>query len=143
MSSLLDFMTPEHREKAIARGQKRLEKNQSASVSPEMFVIAEFGYYFGFEAILAVKRGYIEIMKDGELVQEPFELNEVLALIEAAKKVWYGKVVEQSHGNMIAGMAKFSANPGEAFNKNIKPLSDKADLNGGLPKPPANPTPIR
>lgn len=134
MASLLDFMTPEDKQKALERGAKRLAKNKNSAVSPELFVIAEFGYYFGFEGIMAIKRGYIETIKDGELVQEPFTLEEVLALIEAAKKVWYSKVIEQSHGNMIASAAKFSANSGETFNKNMKPFMDKADLNGGNQK---------
>lgn len=127
--SLLDLMSKEDREKAIARGHKRIQQNKGAKVSPAIYTVAEFGYYFGWEGVLAIKRGYIEKADSkGNLVKEPFTLDEVLVLLEAARKVWYSKVVEQSHGNMVSTMSGNSKNPGAVFNTNIKPLSDKADL---------------
>lgn len=128
--SLLDLMSPEDREKALARGRKRMERAKGSSISPEMYVIAEFGYYFGFEGILAIKRGYIEYTdSQGKVVKEPFTLDEVLALLEAAKKVWYSKVIDTAHGSMVASAAKFAKQPGEAFNNGMQPFRDKADLN--------------
>lgn len=132
MPSLLDLMSPEDKAKAIARGQKRLNKNRgnSASISPELYITAEFGYYFGWDAIVAIKRGYIEKVDDeGETVLEPFTLDEVMALLEAAKKVWYAKLVETAHGSLVAGSAKYAKKPGEAFNAGMKPFTDRADLN--------------
>lgn len=127
--SLLDLMSKEDKEKAIARGRKRMERSKGSSISPEMYVTAEFGYYFGFEGILAIKRGYIEsVGADGKIVHEPFTLEEVLALIEAAKKVWYSKVIDSAHGSMVASAAKFAKQPGEAFNNGMQPFRDKADL---------------
>lgn len=126
--SLLDLMTPEDREKAIARGKKRLEKNKNSSISPEIYVVAEFGYYFGFEGILAIKRGYIEKVENGEVIREPFTLDEVMVLIEAAKKVWYAKVIDQSHGTLVASAAKFASKPGDAFNSGMQPFMEKADI---------------
>lgn len=127
--SLLDLMSPEDKEKAIARGRKRLERSKGSAISPEMFITAEFGYYFGFEGIMAIKRGYIETMgSDGKVVREPFTLEEVLALLEAAKKVWYSKVIDTAHGTMVASSAKYSKQPGEAFKGGMKPFIDRADL---------------
>ena len=134
--SLLDLMSTEDKEKAIARGRKRLEKAKGSAISPEMYVIAEFGYYFGFEGILAIKRGYIEYTDaKGSVVKEPFTLDEVLALLEAAKKVWYSKVIDSAHGTMVASASKYAKQPGEAFKGGMQPYIDKADLNGGEPKP--------
>ena len=64
--SLLDLMSPEDKQKAIAKGKKRMErsKTQTLDVSPEMFVIAELGYYFGWEAVVAIKRGFITTYDD-------------------------------------------------------------------------------
>ena len=134
--NLLDLMSPEDKEKAIARGRKRLDKAKGSSISPEMYVIAEFGYYFGFEGILAIKRGYIDVVgSDGKVVHEPFTLDEVLALLEAAKKVWYSKVIDSAHGTMVASASKFAKQPGESFKGGMKPFIDRADLNGGTPQP--------
>lgn len=132
--SLLDLMSPEDKEKALARGRKRLERAKGSSISPEMYVIAEFGYYFGFEGILAIKRGYIEYTDaQGKIIKEPFTLEEVLALLEAAKKVWYSKVIDTAHGAMVASSSKFAKQPGESFKSGMQPFIDRADLNGGKP----------
>src|SRR5690606_30506734 len=93
--SLLDLMSPEDRQKAIIKAEKRLErrKTQSLDVSPEMFIVAELGYYFGWEAVVAIKRGFITTYDEKmNLKKSTFTLEEALALIEGAKKVWYSKV---------------------------------------------------
>jgi hypothetical protein len=125
MISLLDLMTPEDREKAIERGKKRLQKRPGSTISPELYITAEFGYYFGWEGILAIKRGYIEKKGlDGQITQEPFTLEEVMALLEAAKKVWYTKIIDQSHGNFVANYSVNTKKPSESFNNGMKPFMD-------------------
>lgn len=128
--NLLDLMSPEDKAKAIARGKKRMERAKGSSISPEMYVVAEFGYYFGFEGIMAIKRGYIEYpdLTTGEVVREPFTLEEVLALLEAAKKVWYSKVIDSAHGTMVASASKYAKSPGEAFKSGMETFITKADL---------------
>lgn len=127
--SLLDLMPKEEAEKAIERGRKRMQRNKGSKVSPEMYTVAEFGYYFGWEGVLAIKRGYIDKTDSkGNVVKEPFTLDEVLVLLEAARKVWYSKVIEQSHGNMVASIGAQSKSPSDSFNTNISGLRDRADL---------------
>lgn len=127
--SLLDLLPEDEKKKAIARGKKRLKARKGQDISPELYVTAEFGYYFGWEGVLAIKRGYIEkVGNDGSIIKEPFTLDEVLALLEAAKKVWYSKVMEQSHGNLVANQAAYSKSPADTFNRGIKPFSDKSEV---------------
>lgn len=127
--SLLDLMPKADREKAVARGKKRLEQRKGSKVSPEIYTVAEFGYYFGWEGVLAIKRGYIEtIDAQGKTVKEPFTLEEVMVLLEGARKVWYSKLIEQSHGTMVADLASRSKDPGASFNGNITTFREKADL---------------
>lgn len=129
MPNLLDLMSAEERARAIAKGAKRLAKKKGADVSPEMYVVAEFGYYFGFEGVLAIKRGYIESLdEEGNVIYEPFTLDEVLALLDAAKKVWYTKLIESSHGNMVSTNAAHSKSPSQRFNQGMKPFTDRAEL---------------
>jgi len=129
MANLLDLMSPEDRQKALERGKKRLEGKKGAAISPELYITAEFGYYFGWEGVLAIKRGYIEKSDaNNQVIKEPFTLEEVMALLEAAKKVWYSKVIDTSHGSLVANSSAYSKSPGEAFNKGIKPFTDKADI---------------
>lgn len=127
--SLLDLMSPEDKQKAIAKGKKRMErsKTQTLDVSPEMFVIAELGYYFGWEAVVAIKRGFITTYNDKmELKKSTFTLEEALALIEGAKKVWYSKVIDTAHGQFIAHRSTQVKEQGAEFNKGMKPFIEKA-----------------
>lgn len=96
--SLLDLMSPEERDKALSRAAKRSAsiKARSVAVSHEMFLVGEMGYYFGWDAILAIRRGYtVTFDSAGKPIKEPFTLEEAEVLVEAAKKVWYSKVIDQ------------------------------------------------
>ena len=130
--SLLDLLPEDERKKAVERGRKRIERQRSKKgldVSPEIYLVAEFGYYFGWEGVLAIKRGYIEkIGADGITVKDPFTLDEALVLLEGARKVWYSKLVEQAHGNLVANSSTYSQNPGQSFNNGVKPFTDKAEV---------------
>ena len=130
--SLLELMPEADRKKAIERGRKRLERQKSKKgldVSPEIYLVAEFGYYFGWEGVMAIKRGYIEKHDSkGEIVKDPFTLDEALVLLEGARKVWYTKLTEQGHSQLIANTSAYNRNPGQAFNNGIKPFTDRADI---------------
>ena len=47
VGNILDMMTPEHREQAIARFKKRMQKREREEnrVTSEIYLIAEFGFY--------------------------------------------------------------------------------------------------
>jgi hypothetical protein len=121
--SLLDLMPKEEAEKAIARANRRASYNRGAKVSPEIYSVAEFGYYFGWEAILAVKRGYIiDPVKNEKVI---FTLDEMNVLLEGARKVWYSKLVEQGGVNTVSGSFKTQGN---SYNEAMKPYTEKAEL---------------
>lgn len=126
--SILDLMSADEKQKALDRAEKRLSKKvSSGSVSPELFIVGELGYYYGWDAVMAIRRGYtVEYDSKGSIEKVPFTLEEATALIEAAKKVWYSKLIEQSHGNMVAGASKWSKDPGKAFNTGMEAFSERA-----------------
>lgn len=127
--SLLDLMPEVEAKSALERGERRMERQRSKKgldISPEIYLVAEFGYYFGWDAVLAIRRGYTVEPVSGE--KEVFTLKEAHVLLEAARKVWYSKLVEQSHGNMVASASKFSQNPGQSFNNGVKPFTDRAEV---------------
>lgn len=124
--NLLDLMPKEEADKAIARARRRNEINRGSKISPEIYSIAEFGYYFGWDAILAVKRGYIEAHDDKmDLKKEVFTLDEMNVLLEGARKVWYSKLVEQGGVNTISGSFKTQ---GSSYEGAMKPYTQKAEL---------------
>lgn len=107
-------MPKEEAEKAIARGKRRFERQQSnkgAKVSPEIYMLSEFGYYYGWQAVMAVR--------DNEIT-----FDEMNVLLEGARKVWYSKLIETGGVNTIAGSFKTKG----SYNDAMKPYTDKADL---------------
>lgn len=127
--SILDLMKPEDRERAIERGKARLERkkaNKSLSISPELYEVAEFGYYFGWDAVLAVRRGYTVSPVSGE--KELLSMDEVQVLLEGARKVWYSKLIEQSSTNMHSITSAFSQTPGQSLENQLKPVQEKASV---------------
>lgn len=125
--SLLDLMTPEERDRAIERGKNRIAKRKARKgldVSPEIYEIAEFGYYFGWEALMAVRRGYTIAPAGGE--KEFLSMEEVQVLLEGARKVWYTKLIETAGTNMASTSAAFSKSPSQSLDSQLEPLKERA-----------------
>ena len=139
--SLLDLMPKEEAERALKNAQKRLDRQQSRKgldVSPEIYLVSEFGYHFGWEAVLAIRRGFTiepvidarnEFVTDakGNIKYKPsvFTLDEAQILLEGARKVWRTKLVEQAHAGMISNSFKTSS---KTFDDAVKPFTDKAEV---------------
>lgn len=127
--SLLELMPKAERDKAVERGRKRMERQRSKKgldVSPEMYIVAEFGYYFGWEGVMAIRRGYIEkVSANGSIIKDPFTLEEALVLLEGARKVWYSKLTEQAHAGIVSNSFKSSSN---SFESAVKPFTDKTGV---------------
>ena len=92
--NLLDLMTPEHREQAISRFRKRMEKREhdGNKVTNEIYLISEFGFYYGWDGIKAIRNNEIT-------------MKEVFILLEGARKVWYAKNLEINNMRRIANEA--------------------------------------
>lgn len=114
--SLLDLMSPSDRQKALTNAKKREEELKYDNVTPELYVVAEFGYYFGYEGIRAIKA-------------QEISLDEVYVLLAAARKVWYSKVVDTSHATVVAQVAAQSKNIASSFAKGMSTFFKKMKVN--------------
>jgi hypothetical protein len=116
--NLLDLISDDDKSK-IELFQKGDNKNEH--ITPEVMIIAEFGYYYGWQSIIDIKRGYIEKFKDnGDIDRVPFLLEEVYALLEAARKVWAKQVLDIGTANLSANAAVYAKSPGKSFEKSMK-----------------------
>jgi hypothetical protein len=105
MAKLPD-LTPEQ----LAKIQRlKGDDTATAEVSPEMYFIAEFGYYFGWGAIVALETGVIGI-------------NRAIDLMEAAQKVWYSHVHDQALATFYA------TKDAKTFNQGIKTFVKKSKV---------------
>lgn len=143
--SLLDLMPAEEAKKAIERGERRMAANRAKKglgVTPEIFLVSEMGYYFDWEAIMAIRRGYTVVPKTDEDLDEDkrsgrkpewtsmykrevFTLEEAQVLLEGARKVWYSKLVEQSQASIVGHSFKSSA---KSYDGAIKQFTDRAEV---------------
>jgi hypothetical protein len=124
--SLLDLMPEEDAKNVIDRAKRRIERNKAKkglNVSPEIFLVAEMGYYFGWEAVMAIRRGYTVV--PGTNNKEVFTLEEATVLLEGAKKVWYSKLIEQAHVGVVSNSFNSSS---KSFDNAITPFVDKAEI---------------
>lgn len=86
-NNLLDMMTPEEQKKMLDRFKERTgqkEDSDGVKVNPQIYLVAEFGYYYGWQGIQAVR-------------EDKLSFDEMFALLEGARKVWYKKITEQNH----------------------------------------------
>lgn len=124
MPNLLDLMSEEDRQVAIDNYKQRMsgkmEYRAKVSISPEVYLISELGYHYGWGAIEAVKRGYVEAQDDkGNPKKIPLTMEEVGVLVEGARKVWYSKVIDSARGTLVANASAMSKNPASTFKKSM------------------------
>jgi hypothetical protein len=127
--SLLDLMSPEEREKAIIRGRRRQERRKARrglDISPEIFDICEFGYYFGWDAVMAVRRGYT--IAPGSNEKELLSMEEVQILLEGARKVWYTKLLETASTHMASTTSALSKTPRQSLESQLKSVKELAEV---------------
>jgi hypothetical protein len=133
MTTFLDLMPKEEREKALAKAKRRLERAKSIKghdVSPEFFNVAKAGNYWGWPAICAIRRGYTvepDVDDQGNLFYKKvvLTLEEVMVFLDAADKVRYSQLIEQIHGGTISNSYKTSST---SFDSALSPFTEKAGV---------------
>ena len=91
MPKLSELLSEEDRQKVAGWAKKATNPEHETEIPPELFQMALHGYYFGFEAITAILRGYIDStdLRTGQPTRIPYDLETVVALNQAARKVAY------------------------------------------------------
>lgn len=102
MASLYDIMTPEDRAKMEEWAKERLRPKYRQDIPTGLFLCAQLGYYYGWDAVVDFRRGYhIGVKHDsGNYVKIPFTYEEAVGLVEAAKKVHYRLKLDE--GSIVA-----------------------------------------
>ena len=101
-TNLLDLMTPEEQAKMRTAFQKRMAGDgtyKKDKIPPLIYLLAEAGVYFGWQAIVDAKRGYTEARdEDGNLVKIPLTMEEFNGLVMAGRKFRYSDYINQARG---------------------------------------------
>lgn len=98
-------LSPEDLEKI----RKRREREDAIKVDDNWMFIGEFGYYYGWEGVLAI-------------LDNQIDFDTAQLLLQASRKVWAGKVYDMGRANFIGAAAARTKKPVDTFNKNTKDL---------------------
>ena len=129
MANLLDLMTPEDREAVEVVFKKRMSGDNTfrkGKVSRVAYLLAELGMLYGWEAIVAAKRGYIETFDEhtGKKQKMPLSMEELSALVDAGQKVKHSDYVNYARIVCVGTGSAFSKNPNETLRDGMKPFID-------------------
>lgn len=130
MANLLDLMSEQDRKAVEESFKKRMTGDNTFrkdKVSRIAYLLAELGMLYGWEAIVAAKRGYIETFDEhtGKRQKIPLSMTEVSALVDAGYKVKHSDYVNYARIVCVGTGSAFSKNPKEALAKGMKPFMDK------------------
>lgn len=124
--NLFEMMTPEEQEKMNRAFKQRMAGNGSykkEKIPPVVFLLAEAGIYFGWQAIVDARRGYTEAKDgNGNDVRIPLSMEELNGFVMAAKKFRYSDYINQARGTQTAVGSVLSKNAKSAFEKGMKPF---------------------
>lgn len=104
MTNVLDLLTDEEKKEIKARYQERIKRRQNSSkpkITPEIYLIAKFGIYFGWEAVR-------------DVLNDKISLEMMFAMIEGAEKVYYSQLCENTRGTFVAQSSSMAKNGFEA-----------------------------
>ncbi len=112
--NLLDVLSAEDRKKMLDRFNARTSNRGTHNkISNEMYLLAEFGLMYGWQAVMDVRADRIT-------------LEEMFALIEAGHKVQSVHMVEQGRMTTTAVATPFSKTPKSTFEKGMREFIEGA-----------------
>lgn len=116
-TNLLDLMSEKDRNLALERFKRRMSKSRTVDnrISSEIYIISEFGYYYGYAGVEAIRENKIT-------------LDEAFCLLEGARKVWYKKLVEQTSAQQVSTGSVMSKSPSTTFKRGIKPFVKRSEI---------------
>lgn len=123
MPKLSELLNEADRQKSEAWAKKALNPEHETEIPPELFQMALHGFYFGFGAIEAIFRGYIDSVdqRTGQPIRIPYDLETVIALNQAARKVAYRQIIDAGD---IEAMANVSARDRQWAESALKRTND-------------------
>lgn len=89
----------------LAKIEKRKAKEDKAKISQSWLFLAEFGYYFGWGGVQAIRN------------DKSFTMEEAEMLIKGARKVWSSKVYDYASASFIGAASANAKKPSQVFKK--------------------------
>ena len=101
------------KERYKKRVESKFSDDNKVDISPEVYILSEFGYFYGW--------GAVEAALNNEITLEA-----ALALVDGAKKVHYTRLIDDAHAQVVAIQSAHADKPSEAFSQGMKPFTERA-----------------
>lgn len=106
-------LTPQQLAKVAA--SKARHEGSSLKIDGEDMFVAEFGYYYGWNGVMAILNNHISY-------------KDAVTLLVGARKVWAGKVIDSAVATAVGEAMSKSKNPGETLRKGMKSYLKEAKV---------------
>lgn len=108
MADLFSLLSPEDQQKTREWATKRRQSKYTRDIPPELYLAAQLGYYYGWQAVVDFRRGYhVGIDAQGNKVKLAFTFAEASAFVEAAQKVHYRQMMDASKSSAAATVSSY------------------------------------
>lgn len=130
MADLFSTLSPEDQAKTKAWVKKRIESKYERDIPTGLYIAAELGYYYGWQAVVDYRRGYHEgISPEGKPIRHPFTMSEAVGFIEAAKKVHYRQMIDMNKANAAAHVSSHDPEYAKRNAEYVTRMQEKAFKN--------------
>lgn len=101
MAGLFEQLSDEDKAKVRSWSRNAQSSRHERDIPPELFIGAKLGFYYGWQALIAFKLGYITTIDDeGKPTKIPYTFDDAVADVRSAEKVNYRNLIDS--GDIIA-----------------------------------------
>lgn len=101
MAGLFEQLNDEDKAKVRSWSRNAQSSRHERDIPPELFIGAKLGFYYGWQALIAFKLGYITTIDDeGKPTKIPYTFDDAVADVRSAEKVNYRNLIDS--GDIIA-----------------------------------------
>lgn len=101
MAGLFEQLSDEDKAKVRSWSRNAQSSRHERDIPPELFIGAKLGFYYGWQALIAFKLGYITTIDDeGKTIKIPYTFDDAVADVRSAEKVNYRNLIDS--GDIIA-----------------------------------------
>lgn len=127
MPNLFDLLSEKDKKKVEGWTKQAMNPKYETEIPPEVYMITEAGHYWGWAAIEAIMRGYVESKDDaGNPIRIKLTMETVVALCKAERKLRYRELIDNGDMALRANISAGAKEPGKIFEKNIAEYKKEA-----------------
>lgn len=128
MPNLLTLFSEDDRQWAKQRAHEQAHPKYKTDIPPSFYMAAQLGYYYGWDAVVDVRRGYhVGYNAKGEIERYSFSREEAVGLIRAAEKVHYRLALDDGRINAATNVSSSDKKYAKANAEYVNQIANRLD----------------